>query len=91
MIYPDNSSRDNFYTYSAILVDKADNIRLQYVNISFNLPDEVIRKWHCQSVQVYLNISNPGIIWRANKDGLDPDYNTIPPFKNIAAGLRCNF
>jgi hypothetical protein len=38
---------------------------------------------------MYVNASNLGIIWKANKDGLDPDYpSTMIPPKAYALGIR---
>ena len=44
-------------------------------------------------MSVYVYINNIGIIWRANKDGIDPDYQSsvIPPAKSFSTGLRINF
>jgi TonB-linked SusC/RagA family outer membrane protein len=92
MAYPDVSNRDDFYLLSQNTVDKADNIRLQFVNLSYDfsrlLPSQTIFK----SLQLYLNAANLGIIWRANKDGLDPEYrSSLPPSQSYTVGLRTNF
>jgi hypothetical protein len=44
-------------------------------------------------MKLYLNISNIGIIWRANDDQLDPDYltGTLPPSTSLAIGITANF
>ena len=92
MAYPDVSNRDDFYLLSQNTVDKADNIRLQFVNLSYDfsrlLPSQTIFK----SLQLYLNAANLGIIWRANKDGLDPEYpSSLFPSQSYTIGLRTNF
>lgn len=95
MVYPANSNRDFFYANSEVLVRKGDNIRLNYINVSYDLKNNLLRKFNLNKIQVYINVSNLGIIWRANKDGIDPDYpNTqfsIPPPKTFTGGLRINF
>ncbi|HUZ59435.1 MAG TPA: SusC/RagA family TonB-linked outer membrane protein, partial [Hanamia sp.] len=92
MIYPDISSRDNFYLLSQNTVDKADNVRLQFVNLSYDFSKILTSAAFFKSLQVYINASNLGILWRANKDGLDPEYpSSIPPSKTYTIGLRTNF
>ncbi|MEJ0107171.1 MAG: hypothetical protein WDO19_33620 [Bacteroidota bacterium] len=41
-------------------------------------------------LQVYLYANNIGIIWKANKWALIPDYGT-PPAKSISIGLKADF
>jgi len=89
MIYPNNSNRDNFYNSSEILVRKGDHIRLQFVTLSYDLSKNNFKKFPFDNIQVYVNASNLGIIWRANKDGIDPDYgNTLPQSKSITFGIK---
>lgn len=90
-VYPLNSARDAFYDGSTINVIKGDHIRLQFINLSYcflakkkNLP--------FKSLQLYLNASNIGILWRANKDHIDPDYvNAVPNPKTYTIGIKANF
>jgi hypothetical protein len=87
-VYPLVSGRDEFYNNSEMTVHKADNIRLQFVNMSYDL---TLGK-KAQHLQLYVNAANLGILWQADKGGPDPDYpNVIPPVKFIAFGLRTNF
>jgi hypothetical protein len=90
MIYPNNTRRDAFYTNSEILVEKGDHIRLQYISLSYTIKRKAKKRLPFSDMQLYANISNLGIIWRANKHGIDPDYqnNTILPAKNYAMGIR---
>ncbi len=82
--------RDKFYAYSSATVAKADNIRLQDINLSytFSKPD-----WYIQNLRVYVNISNIGILWRANDWNLDPDFGptSYPTPHMITFGLTANF
>lgn len=73
LIYPSDPNRNNFYQYSSILVDNGDNIRLQDIRLSYNLTKKVWKNMPFRSCQVFTYANNLGIIWRANKDGLDPD------------------
>jgi TonB-linked SusC/RagA family outer membrane protein len=95
LIYPASSARDNFYTGSEVLVDKGDHIRLQYINISYDITGHMLQKAGFKAIVVYANTSNIGIVWRANKDHIDPDYNygrypLIDP-ETFALGIKLNF
>ncbi len=88
--HPQLAIRDAFYQSSEILVKPAANIRLNYVNLLFNLPT-FSRAVPAGQWQFYLNASNLGIIWQADKSGVDPDYPGITaPRLTLAAGLRIN-
>ncbi|MCC8423590.1 SusC/RagA family TonB-linked outer membrane protein [Mucilaginibacter sp. UR6-11] len=89
MTYPGDALGDLFYQYADINVIKADNIRLQEINVSYSLPSK--KKWLIKNPRVYANISNLGIIWRANKQGLDPEVNDYAAPKTYAFGFSCNF
>lgn len=92
MVYPDVSLRDYFYLLSQNTVDKAAQVRLQFINLAYDfsrlLPGHSVFK----SIQLYINAANLGLLWRANKDGIDPEYpNSIPPSATYTAGLKTNF
>ncbi|MGJ7032561.1 SusC/RagA family TonB-linked outer membrane protein [Niabella hirudinis] len=83
--------RDFFYQNASVNILKADHVRLHYVNLSYTF----LLNQHTTtpvSLQVYSNAANLGILWRANKQRLDPDYpNTYAPPKQYTIGLRANF
>lgn len=84
------SGRDDFYALSEALVEKADHIRLQFINLSYNL--RANGRYAPKSTRLFINASNLGILWRANKHGLDPDYPyDISPSKTISAGISASF
>lgn len=90
--FPPNSDRDNFYDDAAVNVLKAGNIRLQYINLSYNFLKRMKTHWKLKSLQLFVNASNLGIIWRANKQGFDPDFpKSVPPEKSFTIGLRASF
>lgn len=96
LIYPINSTRDNFYYYSNVLVEKGDHVRLQDVQLSYSLKQSVLRHLPFSNLKIYGYVNNVGIIWRKNKLGLDPDYITnsvysIPNPRTFAIGLNANF
>ncbi len=95
--YPSNTNRNNFYTYSEVLVEKGDHIRLQDIRLSY-APD--MRQWKRSpftNLQFYIYASNLGILWRANHSGIDPDYNDnfylngYPAPRTISIGCKAEF
>lgn len=92
MVYPAVSRRDQFFNNSEALVEKADHIRLQYITLVYDVK-RIVKSKTLSGLDIYVNINNIGILWRANKHGIDPDYrdNTILPPKTIAIGLKASF
>lgn len=90
-MYPSNINRDNFYTYSAALVEPASHIRLQNITLIYQLSGIGLGAKRMDG-QVYLNLSNLGILWRSNTLGIDPDYhsNVFPRPLSVAVGFRLN-
>ncbi|MBZ4190566.1 SusC/RagA family TonB-linked outer membrane protein [Niabella beijingensis] len=92
--YPVNTSRDNFYQGSQVLATPGDHIRLQYINVSYNLKNSVLKNVRAiHSADFYIICNNVGLVWKKNKYNIDPDYSntTIPEPKNIALGMRIGF
>lgn len=92
MVFPTVWGRDGFYQSSDITVSKADHIRLQFINLSYDFKESLFKKGPFRSLQLYMNASNLGLLWKANNAGIDPDYNdVIPPSRTWAIGLRAEF
>jgi len=93
MIYPNTSSSDDFYSGSRVLVEKAGNIRIQFINASYTLPQTSVAKHRLKEVQLYAVLSDFGIIWRASKYKTDPEYpaNAIAPSLRVSGGIKINF
>lgn len=83
-----NSSRDLFYASSEVLVSKGDHIRLQDVDLTYDLDKDVLKHLSLKRIQLYLYANNLGILWKADKNRLDPDYpNGLVP-RTISLGCR---
>ncbi|AMP97799.1 TonB-dependent receptor plug [Pedobacter cryoconitis] len=87
-IYPGNVNRDAFYRGADINVLKGDHVRLQEINLSYTLNK---KNWVLKNTRIYANVSNLGVIWRANKQGLDPDVFDYPLPRTYSLGLSANF
>lgn len=85
-----NSSRDFVYTFADILVERGDHIRFQDINLSYDLQRSKYSWLPFNKVSVYGYINNIGIIWRANKQGLDPDYvfQPYPASQTYSLGIN---
>lgn len=86
MIYPTDYYRDYFYGKSEATVEKGDHIRLQDITLGY----DVMRSHQTRPLlHFYIYAGNIGILWRANKDGLDPDANNgYPAPLSISAGCK---
>ncbi len=65
-----NNNRENLYRYAEVLIEKGDHLRLQDISLNYTLP--AMKAF--QRLNIYLNCRNVGILWKASKVGLDPDY-----------------
>ncbi|BAV07614.1 TonB-linked outer membrane protein, SusC/RagA family [Filimonas lacunae] len=93
-----NSNSINWYTGSDLNVRDAGNIRLQQITLGYTMPQSILRKVPVfKAVTINATASNLGIIWRKNKDGIDPDYvatsdyNNLPPTVNYVINLNLTF
>lgn len=90
-IYPGNDLRDAFYHYASINVEKADNVKLDEIYLSYSIrPAKAFAG--IKLIQVYLFANQLNLIlWKANKSGIDPDvlYGYRPPVAYYA-GLKFN-
>lgn len=88
--YPVKSQRDLIYRQADINILRADHARLAYINLSWS-PKLKLGQSFTQT-SFYFNARNLGIIWTANKEHIDPEYqDEIAPLKTFTLGLRVNF
>lgn len=86
------SGRDNFYMGSEVLARNASNVRLKFVNFSYDL-SRLSKVGLLHNASVYANVNNVALLWVANKEGLDPDYTGggVPPQRTWSIGFRASF
>lgn len=87
-----DDNRYQFYSNSEILVEKGDHVRFNDFRLSYNLSGIKMKKLPFNAnIFIYANNLNV-IVWRANKKGIDPDFNnSIPTPRSIAFGLTLNY
>lgn len=87
-----NPARDQFYNGSEVLIEKADHVRLQDITLSYQLKKIKIGQMSLKNIDIYGYAGNLGILWRANKKGIDPDFqNGVLPLANYSLGLKMAF
>src|SRR5690606_36756804 len=84
-------SRDLIYSQSDILVTKGDHIRLQDFRIGYDLNKNNFKQFPFQSIQIFFLCNNIGIIWKANKHGIDPEaysFGSMPAQRMVSLGVQ---
>lgn len=89
MIYPANANRDSFYAGSSPNIERGDIIKLQDCMLSYLLFDKAGKSM--PRISVSLAAHNVAVLWRANKSGLDPDFDNLPAQRSWALSLSANF
>jgi TonB-linked SusC/RagA family outer membrane protein len=94
---PYTASRDNFYQYSEVLVDKGDHVRLQDITLSYDFDRTKYKALPFNTLRIYGYVNNVVILWRANHDGLDPDLSgnttagNYPLPRTYSLGIKATF
>jgi TonB-dependent starch-binding outer membrane protein SusC len=92
LIYPNNSSRDNFYLGSEAIVEKGDHIRLQDVSLSYEFSKLQWKRLPVTKLKLYIYANNLGVLWASNNYNIDPDYQSgFPQPRLISFGLKTEF
>ncbi|SFH51171.1 SusC/RagA family TonB-linked outer membrane protein [Pedobacter insulae] len=86
-----DSRQQNFYFNSAALIEKGDHIRLNDIRLSYTINKMKFPGLIFKSAQFYSYANNLGILWKASKDVLDPDYQTAALVRSFAIGMKLNF
>lgn len=81
------------YDNSEALVTRGDHIRFQDINLSYLLSSGQFGRLPIQSIRIYAYASNLGILWKANKNNIDPDYPNVEYTapKTFALGIQVDF
>lgn len=87
--YPVDPQRESFYANASVLVEKADNIRLEDINLSYDLDSSTFKKLPFAHLRIFLLATGLGPVWKANKQGIDPYYDNIPLERpSFSAGIN---
>ena len=75
--YPIVMSESRFYANSSALVTKADFIKLRDIQLSYQFGK--LGRTPINNLRIYGYLQNIGILWKANKWGIDPEYGRYTP------------
>lgn len=86
-IYPNSAVRNAFYEYSEVTAERGDHVRLQYINLGY-AAFRGSKYIALRNLQLFAAGNQLGILWAANKHGLDPDYPSLPPNPIWSFGIK---
>jgi TonB-linked SusC/RagA family outer membrane protein len=83
---------DRFHQNLSYLIESASHIRMQEVNLSYNVPQRVMSKLKMSRLQVFAQ-GNDLFTLVANNAGEDPEYRmgTLKPQPRVSLGFKCEF
>jgi TonB-linked SusC/RagA family outer membrane protein len=74
---------DRFVNSDYNLID-AGTVRLQQISLNYALPQALLRKApFIKAINLGATVTNLGLIWKANHQGVDPDYQRTGSFTNL--------
>ncbi len=89
----DNYRRNtSYYTFADINVISASYIKLRDITLSYDMAGKMLQAIRIQSLRVFAQSGNY-LLWKANKYGIDPEYNSgLPPYGHTySIGLNASF
>jgi TonB-linked SusC/RagA family outer membrane protein len=81
---PNQFNSTSRYSNSDLLVISGSHVRLQQINFGYNFPVSLLQRTPFKSLNITGSIRNMGILWRKNKDGVDPNYRVTNKYTNLA-------
>lgn len=94
---PNQYNSTSRYSNSDHLVISGSHIRLQQISFGYNFPSNFLKSTPIRSLSITGSIRNLGILWRKNKDGVDPNYRVknnytnLPPSRVYFLSLNASF
>lgn len=92
-----NTNSYNRFRDSENLIIDAGHIRLQQISLGYSFPSSFTAKTPFKSLGINAAVRNLGILWKANKMGVDPmyvrnnSYNNLAPTKNYFLTIDASF
>ncbi|MBE9601565.1 SusC/RagA family TonB-linked outer membrane protein [Pedobacter sp. MC2016-24] len=87
----------NRYMYSDLLTISGSYIRLQQISLGYGASNDLLKGTPFKTASISASVRNLGLIWRKNKDGVDPSYlatntyNNLPPTKAFFISINTSF
>lgn len=75
--YSDNTIHESiaYYNYSEVLITRGDVIRLQHISLGYSW--SLRQGKNLRNLYLRMHAKNLGVLWKANKFGIDPDYLNV--------------
>ena len=86
-----DTQRHNFYQGSSVLVEKGDHLRFQDIRLGYSWVQSDHARLPFRKVEFFTYLNNLGVLWKATKADLDPDFRTLKPQRSASLGLRIDF
>ncbi|PSL47204.1 TonB-linked SusC/RagA family outer membrane protein [Chitinophaga niastensis] len=94
----DNISRrsTDLYKQADINIVRADYMKLRDLTLAYNLPSRIVDRAWMESCRIYTQLNNV-MLWKMNKDGIDPEYFNLmygtrsaamKPFFTVGVNVR---
>lgn len=77
------TNNNNRYKFSDLLALSASHVRLQQISLGYQLSNAVLSRTFMKSASFTVSARNLGIIWRKNKEGVDPSYIVTNSYTNL--------
>lgn len=85
----------NLHGSSTALIHHADFLRVEEIYLNYNLPTRFIKakKLPVKRLNVFAKVNNVGLLWVANKYGVDPEApeGSFKPRTTLTFGINANF
>lgn len=88
--YPKLGNWSNVFRYTDYYLANAGHIRIQDINLSYNLPKKMIEKWGLSNCKIYSTAYNVGTIL-FNKYDEDPERKFKIDKPTFTLGVKCSF
>lgn len=86
--------RSTFYAYSDATITRGDVLRWHDLRLSYDLFRENPGKTSVRQATFYIDVTQLGILWRANRNNIDPEatgYGDLPKPRTYTLGMRLQF
>ena len=83
---------DRFHQYLSYLIENANHVRMQEINLTYAVPKNILNKFSSNRLLLYVQGNDLFTIY-ANNVGEDPEYplGTMKPRPKITFGIKCEF
>ncbi|WP_394678729.1 SusC/RagA family TonB-linked outer membrane protein [uncultured Sphingobacterium sp.] len=89
MVYPASNNADTYYRNSSALISRGDHVRLQDIRLGYTFKPEILRNLHISTLNLFAYMNNVTLLWKSNKNHLDPDFPNSNPIRTVAFGFNC--